>query len=105
MGNNQLSALYCFVVKLNAMSKTFLFSSLPKKYIKSKIIGNIILPVVLYGCENWSLTLREECRLRVFENTVLRRIFGPKRDKVAREGKNYITRNLIICTPHPGLFE
>jgi hypothetical protein len=39
----------------------------------------IILPVVLYGCESWSLTLREEHRLRVFENRVLRRIFGPKR--------------------------
>jgi len=44
--------------------------------------GTIILPVVLYGCETWSLTLREERRLRVFENMVLRRIFGPKRDKV-----------------------
>jgi hypothetical protein len=42
----------------------------------------IILPVVLYGCESWSLTLREECRLRVFENKVLRMIFGPKRDEV-----------------------
>jgi hypothetical protein len=42
----------------------------------------IILPVVLYGCETWSLTLREEHRFRVFENRVLRRIFGPKRDKV-----------------------
>jgi len=43
------------------------------------------LPVVLYGCENWSLSLREECRLRVFENRVLRRIFGPKRDEVIRK--------------------
>jgi len=43
------------------------------------------LPVVLYGCETWSLTLREECRLRVFENKVLRRIFGPKRDEVTKE--------------------
>jgi hypothetical protein len=42
----------------------------------------IILPVILYGCETWSLTLREEHRLRVFENKVLRRIFGPKRDEV-----------------------
>jgi hypothetical protein len=41
----------------------------------------IILPVVLYGCETWSLTLREEHRLRVFENRILRRIFGPKRDE------------------------
>ena len=42
----------------------------------------IILPFVLYGCETWSLTLREERRLRVFENMVLRRIFGPERDEV-----------------------
>ena len=45
----------------------------------------IILPVVLYGCETWSLTLREERKLRVFENMVLRRIFGPRRDEVTGE--------------------
>jgi hypothetical protein len=45
----------------------------------------IILPVVLYGCETWSVTLSEEHRLRVFENRVLRRIFGPKRDEVTGE--------------------
>jgi hypothetical protein len=50
--------------------------------VKIKIYKTIILPVVLYGCETWSLTLREEHRLRVFENRVLRRIFGPKRDEV-----------------------
>jgi hypothetical protein len=43
--------------------------------------------VVLHGCENWLLTFREECRLRVFENRVLRRIFGPKRDEVVNEWK------------------
>jgi hypothetical protein len=48
-----------------------------------KIYKTIILPVVLYGFEIWSLTLREEHRLRVFENKVLRRIFGPKREEVA----------------------
>jgi hypothetical protein len=47
-----------------------------------RIYKIIILPVVLYGCEDWSLTLREEHRLRVFENRVLRRIFGPKRGEV-----------------------
>jgi hypothetical protein len=46
---------------------------------KNYIYKTVILPVVLYGCESWSLTLREEHRLRVFENRVLRRIFGPKR--------------------------
>jgi len=50
------------------------------KYLKIKIYRIIILPVVLYGCETWSLTLREESRLRVFENRVLGRIFGPERD-------------------------
>ena len=43
------------------------------------------MPVVLYGCETWSLTLREEIKLRVFENMVLRRIFGPRRDEVTVE--------------------
>jgi hypothetical protein len=57
--------------------------------------------VILYGCETWSLTLREKHRLRVFENGVLRRIFGPKRDGVTGE---YITRNLIICTHHQIFF-
>jgi hypothetical protein len=47
-----------------------------------RICMAIILPVILYGCETWSLTLREKDRLRVFENKVLRRIFGPKRDEV-----------------------
>ena len=53
--------------------------------LKIKIYRTIILPVVLYGCETWSLTLREERRLRVFENRVLRRIFGPRRDTVKGE--------------------
>ena len=48
---------------------------------KIKIYKTIILPIVLYGYETWSLTLREECRLRVIENRILRRIFGPKRDE------------------------
>jgi len=57
-------------------------SSLLSKILEIKIYSSIILPVVLYGCETWSLTLREERRLRVFENRVLRRIFAPKRDEV-----------------------
>jgi hypothetical protein len=55
------------------------------KNLRIKIYRTIILPVVLYGCETWSLTQREERRLRVFENRVLRRVFGPKRDEVTRE--------------------
>ena len=55
------------------------------QHLKINIYRTIILPVVLYGCETWSLTLREENRLRVFEKRVLRRIFGPKRDGVTGE--------------------
>jgi hypothetical protein len=63
-----------------------LFSSrLLSRNVKVKIYKTIILPVALYGCETWSLTIREEHRLRVFENRVLRRIFGPKRDEVTGE--------------------
>ena len=58
-----------------------MFSKLLSKDLKIKIYKTIILPVVLYGCEAWSLTLREECRLRVFENRILKGIFGPKRDE------------------------
>jgi len=61
------------------------FSSLLQKNLKIKIYGTIIFPVVLYGCETWSLTLTEERKLNVFENRVLRRIFGNKRDEVIRE--------------------
>jgi hypothetical protein len=60
----------------------FAFSRLLSRNVKIKIYKTIILTVVLYGCETWSLTLREEHRLRVFENRVLRRIFGLKRDEV-----------------------
>jgi len=55
------------------------------KNLKAKIYRTIILSVVLYGCETWSPTLREERRLRVFENRVLRTTVGPKRDEVIRE--------------------
>jgi hypothetical protein len=55
------------------------------KNVKIKIYRTIILPMVLYGCETWLLTLRQERRLRVFENRVLRRVFGPKRDEVTGE--------------------
>jgi hypothetical protein len=57
--------------------------------LKVKIYKTIILPVVSYGCETWSLTLREEHRLRVFENRGLRRIFGPTRDEVTGERRKF----------------
>jgi len=65
--------------------QNLLSSSLLSKNLKIKIYRTIILPVVLYMCKTWSLILREERRLRVFENRVLRRLFGPKRDEVIGE--------------------
>jgi hypothetical protein len=65
--------------------QSLLSSSLLSRNLKIKICKTIILPVVLYGCETWSLILREKHRLRVFENRVLRRIFGPKSDEVMGE--------------------
>jgi hypothetical protein len=65
--------------------RVLLSSSLLFKDIKIKVHRTIILPVVLYGCETWSLSLREKHRLSVFENRVLRRIFGAKKDEVRGE--------------------
>jgi hypothetical protein len=65
--------------------ENILFSSLLSKNLNIKIYRIIILSVVLYGCKNWSLTLRVEGRLRLFENRVLRIVFGPKRDEVTGE--------------------
>jgi hypothetical protein len=65
--------------------QNLLSSSLLSKKLKIKTYRTIILCVVLYGCETWSLTLRDERRLRVFENRVLRKVFGPKRDEVTGE--------------------
>ena len=82
-----------------------LFSSLLSKCIKTEIYRTIILPVVLYGCETWSLTLKEKRRLRVFENRVLRRIFGFKRDEVTGEWRNLHNDELNdLCTSHLILF-
>jgi len=62
--------------------QNLLSSRLLSKNLKIKMYRTIILRVVLYGCETWSLTLREERRLKLFENKVLRRIYGPRRDEV-----------------------
>jgi hypothetical protein len=62
--------------------QSLLSSRLLSRNVKIKIYKTIIFPVVLCGCDTWYLTLREEHRLRVFENRVLRRIFGPKKDEV-----------------------
>jgi hypothetical protein len=73
---------------------------LPKN-TKIKIYRTTVLPVVLYGCETWSLTLREEHRLRVFENRVLRGIFGPKWDQVTGEWRRLHNEELndLYCSP------
>jgi len=63
------------------------------KNLKIKIFRTIILPVVLYGCKTWSLTLREERKLSVFENMVLRKMFGPRRDEVTGNGGDCIMRS------------
>ena len=68
--------------------------SLLSKNLKTKVYRTIILSVVLYGCEIWSLTLREERRLRVFENRVMRRVFGLKGDKVTREWRKFYNEEL-----------
>jgi len=70
----------CHAVQ-NLLSSSFAI----QKFKDYKVYRTIILPVVLYGCETWSLTLSEERRLRVYEYRVLRRIFGPKRDEVTEE--------------------
>jgi hypothetical protein len=70
----------CYYLVQNLLS-----SRLLSKDLKIRIYRTIMLPVILYGCETSSLTLKEECRLRVFQNRVLRRIFGPKMDKVVGE--------------------
>jgi len=71
---------------------------------KFKIYRTIVLPVVLYGCETWSLTLREERKLRVFENRVLRRIFGPKRDEVIGKWRKLHNEDLNDLYSSPNIF-
>jgi hypothetical protein len=63
------------------------------------------LPVVLYGCESWSLTLREEFRLRVFENKVLRRIFGSKRDEVTGEWRKLHNEEFYVLYSSPNIIQ
>jgi len=69
---------------ITILFRVFMSSRHISRNLKIKIHETIVLPFVLHGCKTWSLTLRGEQRLRVFENRVLRRIFGPKREKVVR---------------------
>ena len=86
----------CYYSVQNLLSSSFVY-----KNLKIEIYRTTILPVVLYGCETWPLSLRDERRLRVFENRVLRRVFGPKRDEVTANGENCIMRSLVIYTSYP----
>jgi len=85
----------------NSVQK-LLSSRLLSKNLRIKIYRTTILPVVLYGYETWSLTLREERKLRVFYNMVLRRIFGPRRDEVTREWRRLHNEELndLYCSPN-----
>jgi hypothetical protein len=83
-----------------AASVVWLLFSLSACY---PIYRTTILPIVLYGCETWSLTLREECRLRVCENRMLRRIFGPKRDEVTGEWRRLHKDELCAVYSSPDI--
>jgi hypothetical protein len=78
-------------------------SLLLSKNLKTRIYKTIILPVILFECETWSLTLREEHRLRMFENRVLKRIFGPKRDEVTSEWRKLHNEELRDLYSSPSI--
>ena len=82
-----------------------LSSSLLSKNLKIRMYRTVIFPVVLYGCETWSLTLREERRLRVFENRVLRKIFGPRRDEVRGEWRKLHNEELNDLFSPPSIVQ
>jgi hypothetical protein len=76
-------------------------SSLLSKNIQTKMYGITILSVVLYGCETWSVTMRGEHRLRMYENRVLRRVFGPNRDEATGEWrKRHEELSDLHASPH-----
>jgi hypothetical protein len=83
--------------------QNLLSSRLLSRNVKVKIYKTIILPVVLYECETWPLTLREEHRLRAFENRVLRRIFGPKRNEVTGDWRKLHNEELRILYSSPNI--
>jgi len=89
------------LLSFGAESFVFQFAT---QNVRIRVYRTIILPVVSYRCETWSLQLREKHRLRLCENEVLRKVFRPERDKVKGSGENYIMRSLMFCTPRQILF-
>jgi len=85
--------------------QNLLSSRLLSKKLKIKIYRTIILPVVLYGWKDWSLTLREERKLRLFENMALRRIFGPRRDEVTGEWRRLHNEELSDLYSSPNIVQ
>ena len=83
--------------------QNLLSSRLLSRNLKIKIYRTIILPLVLYGCETWSLTLREETKLRVLEDMVLMRILGPRRDEVTGEWRRLHNEELNLLYPSPNI--
>jgi len=83
--------------------QNILSPSLLSKNLKIKIYRTVIVPVVLYGCETWSLTLREERKLRVFENRVLRKILGPRRNEVRGEWRRLHNEELNDLYSSPSI--
>ena len=98
-------------VRINDSNRVFrcnkfqilLSSSLLSQNTKIKIYRNIILPVVSCGCETWSLTLRKERRLRLFENRALRKTFGPKKEEVTGEWRRLHNEGLDDQFPSPNI--
>jgi hypothetical protein len=84
-------------------SRAFGLPACFSKNVKVKIYKTIILPHVLHGCETWSLTLREEHRLMVFENRIVRRIFGPKTDEITAEWRKLHNEELHILYSSPNV--
>ena len=83
--------------------QNLLSSRLLSKNLKIKVYRTVILHVVLYGCETWSLTLREERKLRAFENRVLRKIFGPRREEVTGEWRRLHNEELNDLYSSPNI--